>query len=89
MSKQWSKQSARLLAYALERPNTDLAAPDLNKAAAGEGEYVSSLSKRVSEVRAEMRRRGGDFVLSKDEWVSGQRRTAYKLIPPTVGRCGV
>ncbi len=85
MSKQWSKQSARLLAFALERPNQDLPAPDCNKAAAGEGEYVSSLSKRVSEVRAEMRRRGGDFVLSKDEWVAGQRRTAYKLIPPAEG----
>lgn len=85
MPKQWSKQSARLLAFALERPNEDISAPELNKAAAGEGEYVSSLSKRVSEVRAEMRRRGGDFVLSKDEWVGGQRRTAYKLIPPAEG----
>lgn len=86
-TKQWSKQSARLLAFALSRPNEDLPQPDCNKAAAGEdGVYVNSFTKRVSEVRAEMRRRGGDFVLSKDEWVAGQRRrTAYKLIPPAEG----
>ena len=82
MSKQWTKQSQRLLEYALANPNTDLSAPACNFVAAGEGhQYVSSFSKRVSEVRAEMRRRGGDFILSRDEWFEGQRLTHYRLIP--------
>lgn len=78
-----TKQSRRMLEYALALPNTDLPQPELNRAAAGDKMYVNSFSKRASEVRAEMQRRGGDFILSRDEWKDGERRTHYKLIPNT------
>ena len=70
-----------MLDYAMARPSQDIRAPELNKAAAGDGEYVSSFSKRVSEVRHYMLEIGGNFIKSKDEWHGGQRRTAYRLIP--------
>jgi hypothetical protein len=79
-----TKQSRRMLEYALTKPNTDIPAPELNAAAAGEGRsYVSSFSRRTHEVRREMQRRGGDFILSVDEWSGGQRQTKYKITLPT------
>ena len=75
-------QSRRMLEYAITRPNTDIPAPELNAAAAGEGHnYVASFTRRTFEVKREMQRRGGDFILSVDKWVEGQRQTKYKLIP--------
>lgn len=69
-----------MLDYALAHAGEELSAPLLNRIAAGDGVYVSSFSKRVSECRAEMQRRGGDFVLARDEWHHGHRQTAYILI---------
>ena len=78
-------QSRRMLEYALTKPNTDIPAPELNAAAAGEGRsYVASFSRRTHEVRQEMQRRGGDFILSVDKWVNGQRQTEYRLTPAPV-----
>ena len=74
-------QSRRMLDYAMVRPSQDIPAPELNKAAAGEGQYVSSFSKRVSECRKYMLLIGGNFIKSKDEWHGNQRQTAYRLIP--------
>jgi ribosomal protein L32 len=74
-------QSRRILDYALSLPYTDIPAPVLNKIGSADGQYIASQTKRFSEVREEMRRRGGDFILSRDEWKEGQRRTHYRLIP--------
>ena len=81
MNKTHDGQTSRLLEYVLSRPNEDISAPQLNSVAAGDGIYVSSFSKRVSEVRKYMLNIGGNFIKSKDEWRGGQRRTAYRLIP--------
>ena len=74
-------QTWRMLEYVLARPNQGINAPLLNLIAAGDGMYVSSFSRRVSDVRKYMQDIGGNFIKSKDEWVDGQRRTAYRLIP--------
>lgn len=73
----WSKQSQRLYDYVKARPNVDIPQPELNKAAAGDGLFVNSFTKRVSEVRARIRSEGGDFLKTHDEWHGGQRKTWY------------
>ena len=77
----WSKQSQRLYEYVKARPCVDIPQPELNKAAAGDGLFVNSFTKRVSEVRAKARFEGGDFVKSRDEWDGRQRRTWYRYEP--------
>ena len=81
MNKTHDGQTRRMLEYVLERPNVDISAPFLNMIAAGDGMYVSSFSRRVSDVRKYMQNIGGNFIKSKDEWHGGQRQTAYRLIP--------
>jgi hypothetical protein len=82
MKKTHDGQTQRLLEYVLARPNQDIRAIELNAVAAGDnGVYVSSFTRRVSDVRKYMLNIGGNFIKSKDEWVEGQRRTAYRLIP--------
>ncbi len=82
MNKTHDGQTRRLLEYVLARPNQDINAPLLNEVAAGDnGVYVSSFTRRVSDVRKYMQNIGGNFIKSKDEWHGGQRRTAYRLIP--------
>ena len=81
MNKTHDGQTRRLLEYVLSRPNQDIPAPELNAIAAGNGFYVSSFTRRVSDVRKYMQNIGGNFIKSKDEWRDGQRRTAYRFIP--------
>ena len=76
----WSKQAQRLYEYVKARPGEDLSAPELNKAAAGDGQYVASFTKRVSEVRQRAKEEGCEFIKSYDEWLCGQRRTWYRWV---------
>ncbi len=78
----WSQQSERLWQYLFSNQGKDIPAPAMNRAAAGEGQFVSSLSKRVSECRRKARALGGDLVLSRDEWENGRRYTHYRLTLP-------
>lgn len=76
-------QTNRLLAYLRARPWQVLPAPELNAACAGEGQmYVSAFSKRISDCRAIIQAQGGDLVLAYDQRINGQRRTAYRYVPP-------
>ena len=78
-ARDWSDQSRRLYNYASQHFGQDVPAPELNAAAAGDGSYVASFSKRISEVRRQAERDGYRFFLSRDEWCDGQRRTWYRL----------
>jgi hypothetical protein len=79
----WSKQSQRLWEFLLAYPNREHPAPTLNSIAAGNGLYVASFSKRVSEVRERARAMGYDFLKTKDERDStGQRHTGYTFYMP-------
>lgn len=75
-------QTNRLLAYLRARPWQVIPLPLLVQAAAGDGLYVTSISKRVSEARSAIQAQGGDLVLAYDRRENGQRRTAYRYVPP-------
>ena len=82
----WSKQSERLWQFLLAHPNQEFPTPELNRIAAGDGGlYVASISKRCHEVKARARMMGYDFLVTRDEWISGQRHTARTLfVPPRI-----
>lgn len=82
MKTQWSKQSQRLWDFLQANPNREFDAPALNRVAAGSGQYVSSISKRISEVRSAARNIGCDLLKTKDEWVGRQRQTGYTFFKP-------
>ena len=82
MRNDWSQQSSRLWLHLLSHIGQEQPAPVLNKAAAGEAQYIASFTKRISECRAKARSLGMDLVKTRDEWRDGQRHTAYTLISP-------
>lgn len=76
----WSKQAKRIYDYVTAKPGVDIAAPILNQVAAGDGLYVASFSKRISEVRQRLRQESCDLILSNDIWANGHRHTFYRMI---------
>jgi hypothetical protein len=77
----WSQQSQRIYDYMLMRRGESIKSPQLNSIAAGPaGLYVSSFSKRMSEVRRKARANGYKLLKSIDRWLGRQRQTEYKLV---------
>ena len=78
----WSKQAERMWNLFKENPNKDIPAPALDRAAAGDGNYIASRSKRISECRVRAKILGYDLLKSRDEWSNGKRFTHYRLVVP-------
>lgn len=78
----WSKQSERMWQFLLRHHNTEFSQPKLNAVAAGDGVYVNSFTKRVSEVRRRAQTVGLDLKKTRDEWHNGKRETGYTLFVP-------
>jgi hypothetical protein len=87
MRNDWSKQAQRIYEFMRGHPNEEIPAPVLQRIAAGDGQYVASISKRISECRQRFAVEGQSLTMCRQEWINGQRHTFYKLSVP--GASGV
>jgi hypothetical protein len=71
-------QTYKIFSHLQSNPGVDIPALDLHKIASGhEYGFCASLSRRISDCRA----LGMNVIVSRDEYVDGQRQTWYRYVP--------